>query len=322
MTESGEFEISDLRFQKFRICDFRSVISCRKMWIHVADGRKIYKLNRRSSRPAVVLPMGLPVPFIASMRSSRHHRPFSLVWVIDFDLVDDFPFRAGFPGAVPSRDVARSIRYIVVQRHWQSLRTMIFLLRVLAGQAIDQVDFGADGPLAAGRGGFDLLNDVGGAPRHSPLSARLPTGTRGVRSPSCPGTSGEPGPRVQAGKAGGPSSAPSIIQSRLPAAPSDHFRQARRAGPTRPCDRGDTPSRKRYCGPGAGRGKIRPLSFRRCLPRLPVPLLHALSLSSLLPWSLSPLFNAHSRTLRQLLLVQTAPPCSPTNALIAAELFM
>src|SRR3954465_1799681 len=32
--------------------------------------------------------------------------------------------------------------------------------------------------------------------------------------------------------------------------------------------------------------------------------------------------NAHSNTFRQLLLVQTAPPCSPTNDLIAAELFM
>src|SRR3954465_13445995 len=32
--------------------------------------------------------------------------------------------------------------------------------------------------------------------------------------------------------------------------------------------------------------------------------------------------NAHSNTLRQLLLVHTAPPCSPTNDLIAAEGFM
>ena len=32
--------------------------------------------------------------------------------------------------------------------------------------------------------------------------------------------------------------------------------------------------------------------------------------------------NAHSSTFRQFELVQTAPPCSPTNALIAAELFI
>ena len=32
--------------------------------------------------------------------------------------------------------------------------------------------------------------------------------------------------------------------------------------------------------------------------------------------------SAHSRTFLQLLLVQTAPPCSPTKALIAALLFM
>ena len=36
----------------------------------------------------------------------------------------------------------------------------------------------------------------------------------------------------------------------------------------------------------------------------------------------SPPFNAHSKTVRALLDVQTAPPCSPTNALMSAALFM
>ena len=38
--------------------------------------------------------------------------------------------------------------------------------------------------------------------------------------------------------------------------------------------------------------------------------------------SSAPPARAHSSTSRQLLLVQTAPPCSPTKALMAAELFM
>src|SRR6185369_11847483 len=44
---------------------------------------------------------------------------------------------------------------------------------------------------------------------------------------------------------------------------------------------------------------------------------------SVLSTLVSALFaSAHSRTFRQFELVQTAPPCSPTNALIAALLFM
>ena len=97
-------------------------------------------------------------PFDGKHSFHRYRRPFSRV-IVHIDLIDDIAFNEILqnPAEVRQIDpVHRRAETLTVGEHDD------LLLGMLLCQAVDEVDFSADRPFAAGRGGFDLLDDVSG----------------------------------------------------------------------------------------------------------------------------------------------------------------
>lgn len=101
------------------------------------------------------LPIGLPVPLTASIRSratTAHSR-----LGIHLDLVDHFSLHQIFQNPAQVRQVDPKHRRAETLAIAQDDD---LLIGMLMHQTIDQVNLSADGPLASRRHGVDLLDDV------------------------------------------------------------------------------------------------------------------------------------------------------------------